>query len=80
MNDIDPHTWLTLTLQRIARGWPNTQIADLMPWTFSLAYAQRNTIDMRVQRSGQVLANAPLVKATPQIDAGGHSCAISQVS
>ncbi|UOM36134.1 transposase domain-containing protein [Acuticoccus sp. I52.16.1] len=24
--------WLTLTLERIASGWPNCQIDDLMPW------------------------------------------------
>jgi transposase len=35
LNGVDPHAWLTLTLQRIAGGWPNTQIADLMPWNFS---------------------------------------------
>jgi len=35
MNGVDPHAWLTLTLERIASGWPNTQIADLMPWNFS---------------------------------------------
>lgn len=35
MNGVDPHAWLTLTLERIAGGWPNTQIAELMPWNFS---------------------------------------------
>ncbi len=34
MNGVDPHAWLTQTLQRIAGGWPNSQIADLMPWNF----------------------------------------------
>jgi transposase len=32
LNGIDPHAWLTLTLQRIASGWPNRQLGDLMPW------------------------------------------------
>ena len=31
---VDPHAWLNQTLQRIAGGWPNSQIADLMPWNF----------------------------------------------
>lgn len=31
MNDVDPLTWLSLTLQRIANGWPFSQIEKLMP-------------------------------------------------
>jgi hypothetical protein len=27
--------FFTRTLERIASGWPNSQIADLMPWNFS---------------------------------------------
>jgi transposase len=34
MNDVDPHAWLTLTLERIARRWPISQIDALMPWHF----------------------------------------------
>jgi transposase len=34
MNGVDPNAWLTQTLQRIATGWPNSQIDDLMPWNF----------------------------------------------
>lgn len=34
MNGVDPQAWLTQTLERIASGWPNSQIADLMPWNF----------------------------------------------
>jgi transposase len=34
MNDVDPHAWLTQTLERIAQGWPITQIDALMPWHF----------------------------------------------
>ena len=32
LNGIDPNAWLTETLERIADGWPNSQIDDLMPW------------------------------------------------
>lgn len=31
MNDVDPNAWLT---DRIAQGWPITQIDALMPWNF----------------------------------------------
>ena len=34
MNHVDPHAWLTQTLERIAQGWPITQIDALMPWHF----------------------------------------------
>jgi putative tryptophan/tyrosine transport system substrate-binding protein len=34
MNDVDPHAWLTQTLERIAQGWPISQIDQLMPWNF----------------------------------------------
>lgn len=30
----DPHAWLTQTLERIAQGWPISQIDALMPWHF----------------------------------------------
>lgn len=30
-NLIDPHAWLTQTLERIANGWPNSEIDALMP-------------------------------------------------
>ena len=32
LNDIDPQAWLTLTLERIANGWPNKDLDALMPW------------------------------------------------
>ena len=32
LNGIDPHAWLTLTLERIANGCPNRQLDELMPW------------------------------------------------
>ena len=34
MNNIDPHAWLTQTLERIANGWPNREIDALMPWNY----------------------------------------------
>jgi transposase len=34
MNDVDPLAWLTQTLERLARGWPISQIDQLMPWHF----------------------------------------------
>ncbi|KRR14944.1 hypothetical protein CQ13_37590 [Bradyrhizobium retamae] len=30
MNDVDPHAWLTQTIERIAQGWPISQIDALM--------------------------------------------------
>jgi hypothetical protein len=32
MNNVDPLAWLALTLQRIAKGWPSSEIDVLMPW------------------------------------------------
>ncbi|NEI74896.1 hypothetical protein GR212_35780, partial [Rhizobium lusitanum] len=34
MNDVDPLAWLTQTLERIAAGWPSSDIEALMPWKF----------------------------------------------
>ncbi|MER8474185.1 transposase domain-containing protein, partial [Mesorhizobium sp. M1328] len=34
MNQVDPHAWLTQTLERIANGWPNSAIEALMPWNY----------------------------------------------
>lgn len=34
MNDVDPLKWLSQTLDRIAQGWPVTEIEGLMPWNF----------------------------------------------
>lgn len=34
MNQLDPHAWLTQTLERIANGWPNSDIGALMPWNY----------------------------------------------
>jgi hypothetical protein len=34
MNNVDPHAWLTQTLERMANGWPNREIEALMPWNY----------------------------------------------
>ena len=34
MNNVDPLDWLSLTLTRIAQGWPASEIDALMPWNF----------------------------------------------
>lgn len=34
MNEVDPHAWLRQTLERIAQGWPISNIDQLMPWSF----------------------------------------------
>ncbi|MFZ5667090.1 MAG: transposase domain-containing protein [Pseudomonadota bacterium] len=30
--DINPHTWLTETLNKLADGHPANHVGDLMPW------------------------------------------------
>ena len=32
MNGVDPFDWMKLTLERLANGWPNSRIDELMPW------------------------------------------------
>jgi hypothetical protein len=32
MNHVDPLAWLTQTLERIANGWPRSEMDALMPW------------------------------------------------
>jgi transposase len=34
INDVDPYAWLTLTLERLAAGWPNRGLDQLMPWNY----------------------------------------------
>ena len=34
MNGVDPFAWLAQTLQRLADGWPNSQIGELRPWNY----------------------------------------------
>lgn len=35
MNNVDPLAWLTQTLERIANGWPSSEIEALMPWNYA---------------------------------------------
>lgn len=32
LNGIDPAAWLTVTLERIAAGWPNRDLDAPLPW------------------------------------------------
>jgi transposase len=32
LNDVDPQAWLALTLERIANGWPQSRLDELLPW------------------------------------------------
>jgi transposase len=34
LNNVDPQAWMTTTLQRIADGWPNKNIDELLPWNY----------------------------------------------
>ncbi|MGF6159299.1 hypothetical protein M2267_004571 [Ensifer sp. KUDG1] len=35
MNNIDPLNWFSQTLERIANGWPSSEIDALMPWNYA---------------------------------------------
>lgn len=35
MNNLDPLAWLTQTLERIANGWPSSEIDARMPWKYA---------------------------------------------
>ncbi|MET3584360.1 hypothetical protein ABID21_000452 [Pseudorhizobium tarimense] len=35
MNSVDPQAWLIQTLERIANGWPSSEIDALMPWNYA---------------------------------------------
>lgn len=35
MNDVDPLAWLTRTLERIAKGWPHSEIEAPTPWNYA---------------------------------------------
>jgi transposase len=37
LNNVDPHAWLKLTLERIAAGWPNRELDALLPWNYPTA-------------------------------------------
>ena len=34
INGVDPYKWAKLTLERIAAGWPNRDLEQLMPWNY----------------------------------------------
>ena len=34
LNNVEPHAWLKLTLERIAAGWSNRELDALMPWNY----------------------------------------------
>lgn len=34
LNNVNPHAWLKLTLERIASGWSNHELDALLPWNF----------------------------------------------
>jgi transposase len=34
MSNVDPQAWLTQTLERIAKGWPSSDLDALMPWNY----------------------------------------------
>jgi transposase len=35
LNDVNPHAWLTDTLEKLVAGWPQSRIDDLMPWAYA---------------------------------------------
>ena len=35
MNDVDPFAWAKQTLERLANGWKNADIEQLMPWNYA---------------------------------------------
>ena len=37
LNNVEPFAWLTLTLERIAHGWPNRELDTLLPWNYPTA-------------------------------------------
>lgn len=34
INNVDPQAWLSQTLERIANGWPSSDLDALMPWNY----------------------------------------------
>ena len=35
LNSVNPHAWLTDTLEKLVDGWPQSRIDDLMPWAYA---------------------------------------------
>jgi IS66 C-terminal element len=63
MNDVDPLTWLAQTLQRIANGWPISQIEKLMPWNYKPERPRLGAYSARRPRRGRFCAAWPHAKA-----------------
>jgi hypothetical protein len=59
MNDVDPLTWLALTLQRIANGWPISQIENSCRVTTRPERPQLRAYHKPAPRPGSCLANGP---------------------
>ena len=34
MNGVEPYTWLRSTVEKIANGYPQSKIHELLPWNF----------------------------------------------
>ena len=35
LNGLDPHAYLADVIDRLAKGWPRSRLADLMPWAWT---------------------------------------------
>lgn len=35
LNGVNPHAWLTDTLEKLVAGWPQSRIDDLTPWAYA---------------------------------------------
>ena len=83
MNDVDPLTWLALTLQRIANGWPISQIQK----TYAVELQDLNGLCLaltdipRVSRHVSKVANSGLCAAAiprlPSAEAGRHQKSVA---
>ena len=41
LNGVEPFAYISSVMQRIAEGWPNSRIDELMPWAWSPATQQK---------------------------------------
>ena len=41
LNRVEPFAYISDTMQKIAEGWPNSRIDEIMPWTWSPADQQK---------------------------------------
>lgn len=41
LNGVEPFAYITDVMQKIAEGWPNSRIGELMPWTWSQTARQK---------------------------------------